>query len=620
HQMRAEGVETIVVMSDDIGKWSKPEIFPEGVEFVDRAELDAVQKRLREVKGVSILIYDQVCATEKRRRRKRGKIADPAKRVVINSLVCEGCGDCGVQSFCVAVLPKETEYGRKRSIDQSNCNKDYSCVKGFCPSFVTVKGGQLRKRKGSDAEAMLENLPAPEFKSDLERPWNILITGVGGTGVVTIGALLGMAGHLESRGATVLDQTGLAQKGGAVTTHVRIAKTPADIHAVRIAAGEADLVLGCDMVVVNDYWALSKIRADRSEVVLNTYEAMPGPFTTRPDMRFPRDEIINAVRLALASRMPVTIDATRLATALLGDAIASNLFMLGLAWQKGLVPLSFEAIDRAVELNGAAVAMNRKAFAWGRLAAIDPDAVTRAALGTHVGAASAAMPSPLDDETLSRNLDEQIARREAFLTDYQNAAYAKDYRALVDRVREAEQEVASGSTKLTEAVARYHFKLMAYKDEYEVARLYTSGDFAKKVAEQFEGNYRLHFNLAPPLFARRDAEGKLIKREYGPWMMRAFGLLAKFKGLRGSAFDLFGYTAERKGERQLIVDYRNTVDELLSGLNADKLDLAIEIASIPEHIRGFGHVKHTHLGKARARWIELMEHWRQPASTRREAA
>jgi indolepyruvate ferredoxin oxidoreductase len=620
HQMRAEGVETIVVMSDDIAKWSKPEIFPEGVEFVDRDELDAVQKRLRAVKGVSVLIYDQTCATEKRRRRKRGRMEDPAKRVVINSLVCEGCGDCGVQSFCVAVLPKETEYGRKREIDQSNCNKDFSCVKGFCPSFVTVKGGQLKKRRGSEAEALLEDLPAPRFKSDLERPWNILITGVGGTGVVTIGALLGMAGHLEGKGATVLDQTGLAQKGGAVTTHVRLARSPADIHAVRIAAGEADLVLGCDMVVVNDYWALSKIRADRSEVVLNTYEAMPGTFTTRPDMRFPKDEIVNAVRLALAGRMPTLIDATRLATALLGDAIASNLFMLGLAWQKGLVPLSFEALDRAIELNGAAVAMNRKAFAWGRLAALDPDAVARVAFGTTPAGAAGAMPGALDDEVLSRNLDELIARREAFLTDYQNAAYAREYRALVERVRAAERKVAPDSTRLSEAVARYHFKLMAYKDEYEVARLYTSGDFVKKVAEQFEGDYRLHFNLAPPLLARRDAEGRLVKREYGPWMLRAFGLLAKLKGLRGTAFDIFGYTEERRGERQLIADYRKCVDELLAGLAADNLDLAVEIASIPEHIRGFGHVKHAHLQRARARWLELMERWRHPAPARREAA
>ncbi|WP_386263157.1 indolepyruvate ferredoxin oxidoreductase family protein, partial [Xanthomonas translucens] len=379
-QMRAEGVHSIALVSDDIGKWTRRrELFPSDVEFHDRGELDAVQKRLREVKGTSILIYDQTCATEKRRRRKRGKLPDPAKRVLVNSLVCEGCGDCGEKSFCVSVLPKETEFGRKRQIDQSGCNKDYSCVSGFCPSFVTVHGGQLRKGGKADAATLLQDLPLPSFRSDLSQPWNILITGVGGTGVVTIGALLGMAGHLEGKGASVLDQTGLAQKGGAVTTHIRLARQPEDLHAVRIAAGEADLVLGCDMVVVNDYWALSKVRGDRSQVVLNTYEAMPGSFTTHPDMQFPAADIVAGVRLALGGREPLLLDATQLATALLGDAIASNLFMLGYAWQQGLVPLSYAALMRAIELNGAAVAMNQQAFAWGRLAALDLAAVQQAA-------------------------------------------------------------------------------------------------------------------------------------------------------------------------------------------------------------------------------------------------
>nr|HBK47533.1 indolepyruvate ferredoxin oxidoreductase family protein [Xanthomonadaceae bacterium] len=364
-QMRAEGIHTIAVVSDDIGRWTRRrELFPADVDFHDRGELDEVQKRLRQVKGVSILIYDQTCATEKRRRRKRGKLADPAKRVMVNSLVCEGCGDCGEKSFCMSVLPKQTEYGRKRAIDQSNCNKDYSCVSGFCPSFVTVHGGAPRKGRKIDAAALLDALPEPVFRSDLSQPWNILITGVGGTGVVTIGALLGMAGHLEGKGASVLDQTGLAQKGGAVTTHFRIARRPADIHAVRIAAGEADLVLGCDMVVVNDYWALSKVRGDRSQVVLNTYEAMPGTFTTRPDLQFPAADIVAGVRVALGGREPLLLDATQLATALFGDAIAANLFMLGYAWQQGLVPVSFAALMRAIELNGAAVAMNQQALAW----------------------------------------------------------------------------------------------------------------------------------------------------------------------------------------------------------------------------------------------------------------
>ncbi|PKL98718.1 MAG: indolepyruvate ferredoxin oxidoreductase, partial [Gammaproteobacteria bacterium HGW-Gammaproteobacteria-7] len=387
------------------------------------------------------------------------------------------------------------------------------------------------------------------------------------------------------------------------TTHVRIARDPADIHAVRIAAGEADLVLGCDMVVVNDYWALSKIRAQRSHVVLNTYQAMPGTFTMHPDMNFPADGIVNAVRLALAGEEPMRIDATALATALMGDSIASNLFMLGYAWQMGLVPISFDALMRAIELNGAAVAMNQRAFAWGRLAAIDPAAVAEAAgqqpARPETGDADTALKPALEDSLVSQSLDETIARREAFLTDYQNAAHAARYRALVDRTRAAEANRAPGSTALTEAVARYAFKLMAYKDEYEVARLYTSGEFQRRIEQQFEGDYRLHFNLAPPLFSRRDSEGHLVKREYGPWVFTAFKLLARLKGLRGSVFDPFGYTAERREERRLIEEYFTTIEQLLAGLNGDNHALAVEIASVPEHIRGFGHVKEAHLAKAR---------------------
>lgn len=659
HMMRAEGVQTIVVLSDDIGKWSRPEIFPSGVEFFDRAVLDQVQKQLRKVKGVSILIYDQVCATEKRRRRKRGKLADPAKRVMVNTLVCEGCGDCGVKSFCVSVLPKETEFGRKREIDQSNCNKDYSCVNGFCPSFITVHGGKPRKGRKASAAELLDALPAPRMVSDLSQPWNILITGVGGTGVVTIGALLGMAGHLEGRGASVLDQTGLAQKGGAVTTHIRIARTPEDIHAVRIAAGEADLVLGCDMVVVNDYWALSKIRGERSHVVLNSYEAMPGTFTTHPDMQFPATDIITGVKVALGGRDPMVVDATQLATALLGDAIASNLFMLGYAWQQGLVPISFDALMRAIELNGAAIEMNQQAFAWGRLAVVNPQAVQEAAglihnaqtesertprnlqvlppgewESTEWGANAAprnpdneselrGLPEgnapagdvaflPLDDLRLSRSLDELIARRTRFLVDYQDAAYAKRYTDLVTRVRAAENLKAPGSTALTEAVARYFFKLMAYKDEYEVARLYTSGEFQRRLQQQFEGDYEVRFHLAPPLFAKRDAEGRLQKKEYGPWMFKAFGLLAKLRFLRGGPFDVFGRTEERRGERQLIADYERTLTQLLSSLDAGRLGLAVDIASIPEHIRGYGHVKEAHLHEARQREAALLAKWNNP--------
>ncbi len=660
HQVLSEGVHTIVLLSDDIRKWTlKRYLFPKEVEFHDRRDLEEVQKRLREVKGVSVLIYDQTCATEKRRRRKRGKMEDPQKRVMINSLVCEGCGDCGKKSFCVSVLPKDTEFGRKRSIDQSNCNKDYSCVEGFCPSFVTVHGGRPRKgapaRGGSGAAARLGSLPDPVIATGLEQPWNILITGVGGTGVVTIGALLGMAGHLEGRGATVLDQTGLAQKGGAVTTHIRIAGSPSDIHAARIAAGEADLVLGCDMVVVNDYWALSKVRAGRTRVLLNTWEAMPGTFTTRPDMQFPAADIIAAVRTALDGGEPLQVDATRLATALMGDAIAANLFMLGYAWQQGLVPLSLESLMRAVELNGAAIEMNKTAFAWGRLAAIDLPAVIEAAgvvrnAPTEAEKTPHALPLlaptaneghesglspqgatfaedelrhvpehgsgvaflPLDDARLSRSLDEIVERRVAFLTDYQDAAYARRYSDFVARVREAETRRAPGSTDLSEAVARYFFKLMAYKDEYEVARLYSAPEFRRNLEQQFEGDYTLRFHLAPPLFAKRNARGELVKKEYGPWMLKAFGLLAKMKGLRGGAFDIFGRTAERRMERQLIADYESTIGGLLDALDGGNVGLAAEIASVPEHIRGFGHVKEAHFHAAKAREAELLAEWRNP--------
>ncbi len=628
HQLRSEGVQTIVVLSDDIEKWSRPEIFPSDVEFLNRDELDNVQKRLREVPGTTVIIFDQTCAAEKRRRRKRGKMVDPAKRTFINSAVCEGCGDCGVKSNCVAVLPLETEFGRKREIDQSNCNKDFSCVKGFCPSFVTIEGGGLKKKKGSAAEVNFDNLPMPTFKTDLSEPWNILITGVGGTGVVTIGALLGMAAHLENKGGSVLDQTGLAQKGGAVTTHVRIAKTPADINAVRIAAGEADLVLGCDMVVVNDYWALSKIRADRSEVVLNTYEAMPGSFTRNTDMQFPANDIVAAIKTALGNRDPMLVDANELAMALIGDAIATNLFMLGYAWQQGLVPISHEALMRAIELNGAAVEMNRKAFNWGRMAAHDINVVKTAAgivaapttsdfVGAPSGATALATSAAFSGEGgIAKSLDETIALRVKFLTEYQDNAYAEQYKSFVEKVRSAEARHVPGKSGLAEATAKYLFKLMAYKDEYEVARLYTTGDFEKRIKETFDGDFKINFNLAPPMFSKKDSNGHLVKQQYGPWIFTAFKLLAKMKGLRGGSFDIFGKTEERKMERQLIVDYRQSLEELMAGLNQDNHELAIQIAKVPEHIRGYGHVKEAHFAKAKAQWNDLLLQWRNPEPNR----
>ena len=613
-QVRAEGVQTIVVLSDDIDKWSDHSQFPSGVEFYDRDRLDEISKRLREVKGTSVLIFDQTCAAEKRRRRKRGKAVDPAKRTIINPAVCEGCGDCGEKSNCVSILPLETEFGRKREIDQSNCNKDFSCVKGFCPSFVTVKGGGLKKRKPSAQAFDFEALPTPQFKTDLSQPWNILITGIGGTGVVTIGALIGMAAHLENKGSSVLDQTGLAQKGGAVTTHVRIAQTPDDIHAVRIAAGEADLVLGCDMVVVNDYWALSKIRAERSHVVLNDYQAMPGTFTRNADMQFPAKDIIAAVATALNGEQPMQVAGTDLALALMGDAIATNLLMLGYAWQKGLVPLSFESIMRAVELNGAAIEMNKKAFAWGRMAAQDMPAVTAAAgfgqelnaqqyIGTAHNATELAF---VGEGKVSQSLDESIALRAKFLTEYQNSAYAKRYTDFVAKVRAAEQQHSHEFTGLSEAVAKYLFKLMAYKDEYEVARLYSSPAFLKQISDTFEGEIKLHLNLAPPLFAKKDANGHLIKQEFGAWALPAIKTLRHMKFLRGTAFDVFGKTDERKMERALIEDYKQSIETILPKLTVSNHVQAVQFARLPEHIRGFGHVKEKHVAKVKTQWAELM--------------
>lgn len=613
-QVHAEGVHTIIVLSDDISKWWRRDLFPSGTEFLDRSELDAVQKRLSKVKGVSVLIYDQTCAAEKRRRRKRGKMVDPAKRAFINPAVCEGCGDCGVKSNCVSVLPLETEFGRKREIDQSNCNKDFSCVKGFCPSFVTINGGGLKKRQASGQSLDVNSLPMPTLASNLDQPWNILVTGIGGTGVVTIGALIGMAAHLEGKGTSVLDQTGLAQKGGAVTTHVRVAKTPQDIHAVRIAAGEADLVLGCDMVVVNDYWALSKIRADRSQVVLNTYEAMPGTFTRNTDMQFPSNEIVRAVKTALSGRDPEQIEATELATILLGDSIATNTFMLGYAWQKGWVPVTLESLMRAIELNGAAIKMNVSAFNWGRLAAHNPAAVRKAAGEKSKPEAAEFITTPGSLATsaafegfgaLSGNLDEAVALRAKFLTEYQDEAYARRYVDFVNKVRDAEK-AKLGSDRLASAVARYAFKLMAYKDEYEVARLYTTGDFEKRVKETFDGDFKIQFNLAPPLLAKKDSNGHLVKAEYGPWVFKAFKVLAWARRFRGSWLDVFGRTDERKMERQLIADYFKHIEQALSGLNADTLQTAVELAEVPEQIRGYGHVKEAHVDKALKRRDELL--------------
>lgn len=609
-QIAAEGVERIAVVSDEPGKYPSGIQWPAATTFHHRDDLEGVQRELAEVPGVSLLLYDQTCATEKRRRRKRGDYPDPDKRVIINELVCEGCGDCGVTSNCVSVQPLETEFGRKRQIDQSNCNKDFSCVNGFCPSFVTVEGAQPKKADVPKADAgALGDSPLPEpAVPALTANYAVIVTGVGGTGVVTIGAILGMAAHLEGKGCGMIDMAGLAQKGGAVFSHVRLAPTPEDIHAIRVAAGQADLVLGCDLIVTGSKKVLAAVRKDDTTVLCNTAEFLPGDFTRNADFSLPSERIKRSVLSAAGREHTHFIDATGAAMALLGNAIAANMFIMGYAWQLGRIPLGRAALERAIMLNGEAVAMNLKAFALGRRAAHDP-----AQLAVFLGAARA----PTAARHMSASLDEMIERRVAHLTGYQNAAYAQRYAALVQKVRAQEERVLPGSTRLAEAVARYGFKLMAYKDEYEVARLYSDGSFLKQVAATFQGeNLRLNLHLAPPLLAKADpVTGQPRKMTFGPWMLRAMGVLAKLKGLRGTPFDVFGYTHERRMERRLIADYFALVDELTGKLSAGNLPLAVALAAIPEKIRGFGHVKERHLVQAKAQEADLLARFRAGETT-----
>jgi indolepyruvate ferredoxin oxidoreductase len=609
-QVAAEGVERIVVVTDQPEKY-RGIALPAGTPVKHRDDLDATQRELREYPGVSVLVYDQTCAAEKRRRRKRGTFPDPQKRVFINELVCEGCGDCGEQSNCVSVEPLETEFGRKRTINQSACNKDYSCVKGFCPSFVTVEGGKPRRGAASGRDAAIPALPAPSAMPQLQRPYGVLVTGIGGTGVITIGQILGMAAHLEGKGVTVLDQTGLAQKNGAVLSYVRLAPHPEDLHSPRIAAGGADAVIGCDLVVTTSAEALSKMRTGQTRAAVNSAVAPTAAFTHQPDWSFPQADAERTVAETVGAGNVWFTDATRLATALMGDAIATNMFMLGFAWQHGLVPIGEEAILRAIELNAVAVEANRRSFQWGRYAAHDPAAVEKLATPSSV------LPFV---KPPARTLDEVIARRVDFLTDYQDAAYAARYRRLVDRVRAVESDRGLG-TKLAEAVARYYFKLMAYKDEYEVARLHTLPESRQRLEAAFEGDFKLKFHLAPPILNKPDpVTGVARKSEFGPWVLAVFRVLAKLRRLRGGPFDLFGRTDERRTERQLIADYERTIEELLARLDRGNHAIAVAIASVPEEIRGYGHVKARHLKAAKAKEAELLATFRSPAPASAKAA
>ncbi|GKT16768.1 indolepyruvate ferredoxin oxidoreductase family protein [Acidovorax sp. SUPP2522] len=607
--LKAEGIAKLVIVTDEPAKYDGVAL-AEGVTVHHRDELDRIQREFREIAGCTAIIYDQTCATEKRRRRKRGTMATPNKTVVINELVCEGCGDCSVQSNCLSVEPLETEFGRKRRINQSTCNKDYSCVKGFCPSFVTVEGGTLkkpRKEKKGDLSA-LPPIPEPVLPV-AESAWGIVVAGVGGTGVITIGSLLGMAAHLEGKGVITQDAAGLAQKGGATWSHIQIANRPDAIYTTKVDTAKADLIIGCDSIVASHKTTMAAMQLGRTFVALNTHGSPTASFVHNPDWQFPGTHCDTAIASAVGEELLASFDAEEVAMQMLGDSIYTNPLMLGYTWQKGRVPLSHAALMRAMELNGVQVDNNKAAFEWGRRCAHDLAAVQALFKAAQV-----------IQFVKKPGLAEVVAKREQFLTGYQNAAYAAEYKAFVEKVQAAEARTGGKGTRLSEAVARYLFKLMAYKDEYEVARLHTDAAFTAKIEGMFEGDYKLVHHLAPPLTAKKNDKGELLKQPFGPWMRKAFGVLARLKGLRGTALDPFGRTEERRTERALIAEYRACIDELLAGLTADNLPLAADIARIPEDIRGYGHVKERHLKAARAKWAVLMNQWRHPQEVLRQTA
>ncbi len=603
NSVRAEGATRIVIVTDEPEKYEAVVGLPAGIAIEHRDELDRIQREFREIQGTSIIIYDQTCATEKRRRRKRGSMVDVEKRVVINELVCEGCGDCSVQSNCVAVEPLETEFGRKRQINQNSCNKDYSCTKGFCPSFVTVEGGKLKKPKKGQGPALDQQAPIPlPAIPAADNAWGIVVAGVGGTGVITIGQLLGMAAHLDGKAVITQDAAGLAQKGGATWSHVQIAERADAIFTTKVDTAKADLIIGCDAIVAASKTTLSAMHPQRTFVALNSHSTPTAGFVTDTEWTFPAGACESAIAQAVGKDHFATFDAERVATALLGDSIYTNPLMLGFAWQKGRIPLSQAALMRAMELNGVQVANNQAAFEWGRRCAHDLAAVQALFKATQV------------IEFVKRSsLNETVAKRVEFLTAYQNAAYAQRYAAFVEQVRAAEvRALGDDKTPLAQAVARYLFKLMAYKDEYEVARLHSDGSFRAKIEAQFEGDFTLHYHLAPPLWARRNDQGELQKQKFGPAMGLAFKLLARLKGLRGTALDVFGYTAERREERALVQEYQEAITAMLPALHADNRDAALAFARVPEQIRGFGHVKARHVAAARGQWELLQAQFHQP--------
>ena len=619
NQVYAEGVRKVFVVSDEPEKYPSASEFAAGTTVAHRNSLDAVQRECREHRGVSVLIYDQTCAAEKRRRRKRGSMVDPSRRMLINQRVCEGCGECNAKSNCLSVVPVDTTFGRKRQIDQSACNKDYSCAEGFCPSFVSVYGGKP-KRSAVKVSVPPQLLVLPEPSPRLVEPgraYSVLVTGVGGTGVVTIGALLTMAAHMEGKAFSAVDQFGMAQKGGAVTSHLRIAATSEDIRAVRINAGAADVILGCDSLVTAGELALNAIEYGRTHVIMNTHEQITGQFARNPDLAFPVSTVNMRVRATAGAEHADLIDATQIATRLLGDSIATNLFMLGFAYQKGLVPVAGASIERAIELNAVAVDMNTEAFLWGRRAAWDWAAVEALALRTVAAEPGDGSGRQVPADT---SVDALVEHRADELVAYQNEAYAARYRSLVADARKSEDGLGIGRSDFSEAVARYGYKLMAYKDEYEVARHYTDGSFMAELRRRFDGDISLKFHLAPPLLARKDPHtGLPAKRTFGGWLMPVLKVVASLRGLRGTPLDLFGYSAERRTERALIAEYEMTVRELCQGLSPRNYDDAVGVASVPEQIRGYGYVKDRHIAQAAALREAQLAAWRRPHDERAAA-
>jgi indolepyruvate ferredoxin oxidoreductase len=604
--MQAEGAAKIVVVTDEPEKYENVSLVV-GVTVHHRDELDTIQKQFREVKGTTVIIYDQTCATEKRRRRKRGTMVDVAKRVVINELVCEGCGDCGVQSNCLSVEPLETDFGRKRTINQSSCNKDYSCVKGFCPSFVTVEGGQLKKKSKTTSAVpnpfTMSLLPEPTILAT-PQAYGIVVNGVGGTGVITIGQLLGFAAHIEGKGIVTQDAGGLAQKGGATWSHVLIADQQDDIRTTRVGMAGADLIIGCDPIVSANKETTVRMRAGRTHVALNAHSTPTAAFVKNANWLNPSQSCVENITQIVGEAGVSTFNADALATVMMGDSIYTNPIMLGYAWQKGWVPLQKASLMRAIELNAVAVDNNKTAFEWGCRAAHHWAEVEQLLQASNNAVS-------VIDFKKRESLEDLITKRIAFLTAYQNAAYADKYVSFVNTVRVKELALSAGSTAqrlpLTEAVVRNLFKLMAYKDEYEVARLHSDGTFEKKIGAMFEGDFKLNYHLAPPLLAKKNDKGELQKQQFGPWMLTSFRLLAKLKGLRSTAFDVFGRTAERQTERALITDYTRSMDRVMQRLNAENMSTALEIARIPEQIKGFGHVKEKNVVAARLKWDGLMK-------------